>query len=416
MDPMKLYFDVRDIFRAPRLALSGKKVIIFMQANLVGYAVYLVLNYLGAGLHGMAFSDTWAAYGLYPCILSLDSLSGIACVLYWIGVAFWFYAISLGATAVARVTYKQLKGDEFYSGVDAWSYVKKHWHPVVFSSISLGLILVFLFFLAAIFALVGKIPYVGEFLFVLPYLLYFFGSVFTIYTGIVFLIALVYTPAIVSTYEEDTMGTVWHNFSITWGQPWRIILYHGALVPVLVLGAYLFSHAWISGYGLINAVFSHEWLMGSKLLNIVGWATQAVHPETMCSLLGNACSICTSCCAGCLSCGSLLTSSGVALSGTEMAAAFILAVFLFLLIVSAVSYTMAVLSVGETLMFIIFKKRSDDDNLLERKDEEELDEEEEDDNFSLDDDEYDNDSDTNIGEEGTENEADQDDSETKDDS
>ena len=418
MDPMKLYFDVRDIFRAPRLALSGKKVIIFMQANLVGYAVYWVLNYLGAAVHGMAFSDTWAAYGLYPCLLSLDSLSGIACLLYWMGAAFWFYAISLGATAVSRVTYKQLKGDEFYSGGDAWSYVKKHWHPVVFSSISLALILAFLFFLAAIFALLGKIPYVGEFLFVLPYFLYFFGSVFTIYTGIVFLVALVYTPAIVGTYEEDTMGTVWHNFSITWGQPWRIILYHTALVPVLVLGAYLFSHAWISGYGLINAVFSHEWLMGSKLLNVVGWATQAVHPGALCSLLGNICSICSACYAGCASCGSLLTSSGVALSGTEQVAAVILAVFLFLLIVSAVSYTMAVLSVGETLMFIIFKKRSDDDNLLERKDEEELDEEEEDDTSSLDDDEFDDDSDTNAGEdeEGSENEADQDDSETEDNS
>ena len=416
---MKLYFDVRDIFRAPRLALSGKKVIIFMQANLVGYAVYWVLNYLGAAVHGMAFSDTWAAYGLYPCLLSLDSLSGIACVLYWMGAAFWFYAISLGATAVSRVTYKQLKGDEFYSGGDAWSYVKKHWHPVVFSSISLALILAFLFFLAAIFALLGKIPYVGEFLFVLPYFLYFFGSVFTIYTGIVFLVALVYTPAIVGTYEEDTMGTVWHNFSITWGQPWRIILYHTALVPVLVLGAYLFSHAWISGYGLINAVYSHEWFMGSKLLNVVGWATQAVHPGALCSLLGNICSICSACYAGCASCGSLLTSSGVALSGTEQVAAFILAVFLFLLIDSAVSYTMAVLSVGETLMFIIFKKRSDDDNLLERKDEEELEEEEDDDDdSSLDDDEFDDDSDTNAGEdeEGSENEADQDDSETEDNS
>ena len=412
MDPMKLYFDVRDIFRAPRLALSGKKVIIFMQANLVGYAVYWVLNYLGAAVHGMAFSDTWAAYGLYPCLLSLDSLSGIACLLYWMGAAFWFYAISLGATAVSRVTYKQLKGDEFYSGGDAWSYVKKHWHPVVFSSISLALILAFLFFLAAIFALLGKIPYVGEFLFVLPYFLYFFGSVFTIYTGIVFLVALVYTPATVGTYEEDTMGTVWHNFSITWGQPWRIILYHAALVPVLVLGAYLFSHAWISGYGLINAVYSHEWFMGSKLLNVVGWATQAVHPGALCSLLGNICSICSACYAGCASCGSLLTSSGVALSGTEQVAAYILAVFLFLLIVSAVSYTMAVLSVGETLMFIIFKKRSDDDNLLERKDEEELEEEEDDDASSLDDDEFDDDSDTNAGEdeEGSENEADQDDS------
>ena len=415
---MKLYFDVRDIFRAPRLALSGKKVIIFMQANLVGYAVYWVLNYLGAAVHGMDFSDTWAAYGLYPCLLSLDSLSGIACVLYWMGAAFWFYAISLGATAVSRVTYKQLKGDEFYSGGDAWTYVKKHWHPVVFSSISLALILAFLFFLAAIFALLGKIPYVGEFLFVLPYFLYFFGSVFTIYTGIVFLVALVYTPAIVGTYEEDTMGTVWHNFSITWGQPWRIILYHTALVPVLVLGAYLFSHAWISAYGLINAVYSHEWFMGSKLLNVVGWATQAVHPGALCSLLGNICSICSACYAGCASCGSLLTSSGVALSGTEQVAAFILAVFLFLLIVSAVSYTMAVLSVGETLMFIIFKKRSDDDNLLERKDEEELEEEEDDDDSSLDDDEFDDDSDTNAGEdeEGSENEADQDDSETEDNS
>jgi len=418
MDPMKLYFDVRDIFRAPRLALSGKKVIIFMQANLVGYAVYWMLNYLGAAVHGMSFSDTWAAYGLYPCLLSLDSLSGIACLLYWMGAAFWFYAISLGATAVSRVTYKQLKGDEFYSGGDAWSYVKKHWHPVIFSSISLALILAFLFFLAAIFALLGKIPYVGEFLFVLPYFLYFFGSVFTIYTGIVFLVALVYTPAIVGTYEEDTMGTVWHNFSITWGQPWRIILYHTALVPVLVLGAYLFSHAWISGYGLINAVYSHEWFMGSKLLNVVGWATQAVHPGALCSLLGNICSICSACYAGCASCGSLLTSSGVALSGTEQVAAFILAVFLFLLIVSAVSYTMAVLSVGETLMFIIFKKRSDDDNLLERKDEEELEEEEDDDDSSLDDDEFDDDSDTNAGEdeEESENEADQDDSETEDNS
>jgi len=41
MEPMKLYFDVRDIFRAPRLALSGKKIWIFLVANLIGYVCYL---------------------------------------------------------------------------------------------------------------------------------------------------------------------------------------------------------------------------------------------------------------------------------------------------------------------------------------------------------------------------------------
>ena len=229
MQPMKLYFDVRDIFRAPRLALSGKKIIVFIQANLIGYFAYWIFNYLGAMVHGVSFSDTWSMYGLYPCLLTIESLPLLPCILFWAGIVFWFFAISLGSTAVSRITYRQLKGDEFYSGSDAWNYVKRHWHPIIYSSISLLLILVFLFVVAGILGLIGKIPYVGEFLFVLPYLLYFFGSVFTIYTGIVLLVSLIYTPSIVATYEEDTMGTVWHNFSITWGQPWRMISYHFVL-------------------------------------------------------------------------------------------------------------------------------------------------------------------------------------------
>ena len=40
MDSMKLYFDVRDIFRAPRLALSGKKIIVFIPI-LIQYSIQL---------------------------------------------------------------------------------------------------------------------------------------------------------------------------------------------------------------------------------------------------------------------------------------------------------------------------------------------------------------------------------------
>jgi hypothetical protein len=51
------------------------------------------------------------------------------------------------------------------------------------------------------------------------------------------------------------------------------------------------------------------------------------------------------------------------------------------------SYFLSILSVGETIMFTIFRKKSDDDNILERKDEEELEDEEdedEDEAFDLD--------------------------------
>ena len=71
MQPMKLYFDVRDVFRAPRLALSGKKIIVFIQANLFGYFAYWTLNYLGAMINGMSFSDAWLLYGLYLSLIHI---------------------------------------------------------------------------------------------------------------------------------------------------------------------------------------------------------------------------------------------------------------------------------------------------------------------------------------------------------
>jgi len=50
MGPMDLYFDVRDIFRAPRIALSGKKIWIFMVGNLGGFILYWVFSYLSLGM------------------------------------------------------------------------------------------------------------------------------------------------------------------------------------------------------------------------------------------------------------------------------------------------------------------------------------------------------------------------------
>ena len=80
-------------------------------------------------------------------------------------------------------------------------------------------------------------------------------------------------------------------------------------------------------------------------------------------------------------------SSG-SLSGTESIATFIVGVFLFLITLSFFSYFLSILSVGETIMFTIFRKKSDDDNILDRKDEEELEDEDDDDdglNFDNDD-------------------------------
>ncbi len=371
MNPVKLYFDVRDIFRAPRLALSGKKIWTFLYANLIGYTLYLILSYIALALDGSCLKTIWGAHGLFPN-LCCASLPWYSTVLFWLGILLWFWAISFACTAVARITYKQLKGDEFFSSSDARAFVKKHWHPVIFTSISLLLIVVFFLVLALFAALLGKIPYVGEFLFVLPFVLYFFGSVFTIYTGIVFIMSIIYTPAIVAAYEEDTMGSVFQSYSITWSQPWRFILYHLTLLPILGFAVSIMKFFWVAGVQFIHSVFGQEWLMGEKLTRIMGWAADKLE------LSGWSCS--TGCGHSC--CDPALIpfySNTMVLSGTETVAAVILAIFLFLLAFAVFSYGLSILSVGEVLMFIIFKKKSNDENLLEQKDEDDLEEENEED-------------------------------------
>ena len=141
MGPMDLHFDFRDIFRAPRLALSGKKIWIFMTGNLAGFVAYWVLTYLALALAGLPLGSMVEKYGLYPYLFG-NSAPWFAWGIYFLGSAAWVVAILLSCTAVSRVTLKQLKGNDFFSGSDAWTYVHKHWHPVVFTSVTIALIIV----------------------------------------------------------------------------------------------------------------------------------------------------------------------------------------------------------------------------------------------------------------------------------
>lgn len=383
MGPMKLYFDFRDIFRAPRLALSGKKIWIFVLANIVGFIQYWILTVASLLFAGNTLNETWSTHGLFPSACGIGPW--YTQIFYYIGIFIWIFAIYLACTAVARITYKQLKGDEFFSSGDAWNYVKKHWHPVLFSAVSIILIVVFFLVMAVIMALFGKIPYVGEVLFFSPlYLIYFFGALFTIYTSLVLITALIYTPAIVAAYEEDTMGTVFQSYSLTWSQPWRILVYSAILLPLTAISVLIFKHFWVWTYKFINLVFGSEWLMGAKLGRIMDLATRTITPETGSVKSWGA--------YGQYQCSfqdlfpfqSLGATTG--LSGTEIFAAFLVGIVLFILTVSVFSYGFSILSVGYTIMFVIFKKKSDDDNLLERKDEDELEEEsEEEDELDLED-------------------------------
>ena len=89
MGPMDLHFNFKDIFRAPRLALSGKKIWIFMTGNLAGFILYWAFSYLSLALAGIPFSTALANYGLYPCLYGTESAD------WYVWVRFFYRSRSL---------------------------------------------------------------------------------------------------------------------------------------------------------------------------------------------------------------------------------------------------------------------------------------------------------------------------------
>jgi len=382
MGPINLYYDYRDIFRAPRLALSGKKIWIFIVGNLAGFILYWLSSYISLSMAGMSFGSAIAKYGLYPCLYGNEA-EWYSWLLYYFGIIAWIVAVLFSCTAVSRVTLKQLKGNDFFSAGDAWSYVCKHWHAIVFSPVAITLIIVFFVLFAALFALICTLPYLGEFLFAIPYFIYLFGSIFTIYSLIVLFVSIVYTPSIVGVYEEDTMGTVFNSYSITVGHAWRIVLYHLLLLPLLALGLEIFSWFAMNGIGFINYIFGCEWFMGATLTNMTNYASSIVCPQWICDTVACIRNEVTGWFGLCYCIPSIFSTNCTILpatmSSTGTVASTLLSVSYLLIGLSILSYGLSIISVGETIMFIIFKKKSDDDDLLQRKDEDEIDDDFDDD-------------------------------------
>ncbi len=112
------YFDFRDIFLAPRVGLSGKKIWVASVGLLLAHLGYAVFTYLARIATGMTLSGIWTTQGLWP-VPAFTQYSWPGWALQLIGLGFAAVVMMLTATAVSSLAYQQFKGDDFYSSGDA---------------------------------------------------------------------------------------------------------------------------------------------------------------------------------------------------------------------------------------------------------------------------------------------------------
>jgi len=368
-----LYFDIRDIFRTPRLALSGKKIWVHLVGLGLGWVIYLIFSYLALIANGQTITEIWNVHFLFPCLWNVNlPITWYAWLIYWIGLLFWVIIFFLASLAVSRITYKQLKGDEFYSSGDSIKYIKKHGAAVIMGPVSILIIMAFFIIMAIVAAWIAKLPVLDILFLGLPYLLYFIVAIFVVYTAIVFMVSLILAPSIVGTAEEDTMETVFQSYSTLWAQPWRLVFYEAIVVALGALATFIYSYAMIVGYRFFNLIFGQSWLMGGKLSRITEQASSYIFGvnSPLTPFISKIFNLFTP--------ASLGMVRPLYLTSTDIITIVMLTLALLIIGGSAIAYLLSNFSVGQSLIYIILRRKKDDEDLVERKDEDELEEEEED--------------------------------------
>ncbi len=367
---MMMYFDFRDVFKAPRVAFSFQRIWTNTLGILIAGIVYWVFTYLALMINGMSLSAAISRYGFFPFPFG-EPLSVVAWGVWGLGAIFSGLMLLVTNTAIARLVYMQLRNEFFYSWRQAFRFAFRKLLSIVGAYLTFIFMIAFFVVGALVMGLIGRIPAIGEWLNALLTVPYILAGLLLAFIALVAVVSILLVPAILATMDEDALGGVFHSFSIVYNQPWRLAIY-SSLAGVLELLAFtVYAGLLKIGYLVFATLFSIG--MGEKFYRItessLAWVQQAVQPlDGVVGLLW-----------GQWSAYFYFSHphTALALSGTEAIAAGIMAFFLGLLGLSVVGYAEATGNAGMTLTFLALYKKQEDENLLEREDEELKEEEEE---------------------------------------
>ena len=363
-----LHFNYKDVFRAGRLGFSAKKMWLAFLGLLIAFAGYSVLSYLAFIVGGVEIGEVWNTYRLVP--MSPTGLPWFSWVIWIIGILWWICIALLAGVAISKITYEQLKGDEFFEIKEAMKFALKSGKSAILAPLVLILFMIALIVMGLILALITWIPYFGQLFFAVMAIPTFAVCLFIIYLMIVTVVCLIIGPSIVGETGNDTFDTLFESFSVINDQPWRFITYEILLKAVTIIGVGLL------GFFTAKAIFLGQDVIGlivpmEKLNNILENAAYYVKitvplilPESYHNLVSSYLNW--------IGTPNLLFPTEYVTAYESWAGAissFILGIIYYLIILFVMSLGAAIFWSGNTVIFTVLVKKKDDKNLLEIKEE-----------------------------------------------
>jgi hypothetical protein len=363
-----LHFNFKDVFRAGRLGFSAKKMWVAFLGFLIAFVGYGLLAYLSFTAGGIDIGDVWEAYRLLP--MFPFGFPWYSWIIWVVGLLWWLCVALLSGVAISKITYEQLKGDEFYEIKEAIKFALKSGKSAILAPAVLILFIIALLVMGIILALITRVPYFGQLFFAIMAIPAFAVSLFIIYLVIVTIVCLIIGPSIVGETGNDTFDTLFESFSVINDQPWRFITYEVLLKIVMLIGVGLL------GYFSAKAIFLAQDVIGiivpaDKLNNIftnaayyVKITLPPIYPEFCHNLWIDFVEW--------IGMPNLLFPPDYVTAYESWAGAissFVLGMIYYFIILFVYSLGAAIYWSGNTLIFTVLVKKKDDKNLLEIKEE-----------------------------------------------
>lgn len=360
-----MHFNYKDVFRAGRFGFSAKKIWLGFVGILIAVIIYSVFAYVAfISSPQWNVKQVWQAYRYIPYPFGVH-LAWWGWLMWGVGMVLAAFIKLVALTAIAKVTFEQLRGDEFYEAKEALKFAFRNWKGVFLSPVTLAIVIGLILLCGFIFGLVGRIPYLGQIVvgvFAIPL---FAAALFVVYLMVVFFVSLFMAPSVVATTKSDTFDTLFEVFSVLNDQPWRLVIWESLLAALSFVGAF------ILGFFVKRALLLTHWALSfwagprewmAKIWMKGLWYLPQTLPFPPFSWLAN----------GFLPTLTYARVEYVQGNGAEAFAGWLLGLAFYFVIFFVAAYAMAIVGSGNALIYTVLVKIKDDKNLLERREEEEF--------------------------------------------
>ena len=209
---------LRDPWLAPRLGASAKKMWVSFKGIALGWMIHAVFGYAAHMTLGVSPIRIWQQYRLFP---ALPAEAGLAGAVWWFGLVAGALLVLVASAGVAKITYRELKGDDFYGASDAWRYAVEHGPSTMGTPILLSLGFVVCVLAIMLGGWVARIPWAGPVLLGVAALPILMSGMLAAFLLVAVLASFLYAPAVIGTTGEDALEGGVQCMGLLWNQPWR---------------------------------------------------------------------------------------------------------------------------------------------------------------------------------------------------